>query len=286
MEFRADQTSDSSAWSKPEETGIKGTRYPNQHDNPEAWRYQQRLDFVSLLEAKPEQPQGKRNVTQGDSSARIIRESKERPPESGSGGTISAVQRQKTIEKREHSVLVDHPGSGNVDGEEINREPFKNRHLDDEYRMSKEPLSVTTVQALINEQSQHYVVTSNATTASTISSTLDSTIKNESVGWQGLEKMFEAQVDKLLINARQTSWDPTETVRLQLKEHFLPGTTLSLQQCSPGCWRLMANCRQAEIRDMLQKAIPGLQSRFKDKQLGELNIVEVVLDSEPGDELW
>ncbi len=281
MNIRPDKASESAAPSNQEKIGSRSTRYSNQQSMGVVWGYQQRTDFAAMLEGKPEDSPGRPAMTEREYRVYASHsEMEDNGSASRSEKGSSTIKPNEATTKHDLQYLEGDPEVRGEEYEEKAAELLKNRQSDNEYPMLKEELSITTVQALINEQSQYYNFEPNTAVSP------DNIVVDEGPVGQRLDQMIQNQVERLLINARQSSWDPTEVVRLQLKEQFLPGTTLSLQQSSPGCWRLMANCRQAEIRDLLQKTLPALQSRFRDKKLGELDIMDVVLDSGQGDELW
>ncbi len=90
-----------------------------------------------------------------------------------------------------------------------------------------------------------------------------------------IDDLIQGQVQRLLINAKQSAWQPTETVQIQLQEHLIPGTSLRLQMVGQGSWQLVASCQSHEIKDILQKALPQLQTRFRDRRLGDLDILDI-----------
>ncbi|WP_020410934.1 hypothetical protein [Hahella ganghwensis] len=123
--------------------------------------------------------------------------------------------------------------------------------------------------SMVGEANQFYQCVSGTGMTSQISSSTDD-----------MAQLIEGQVQRLMVNAKQSSWSPTEMVHIQLKEELFPGTTISLQQSAQGSWRILASCRQSDIREILQRTLPGLQQRFREKQLGDLEIADVMLESD------
>lgn len=90
-----------------------------------------------------------------------------------------------------------------------------------------------------------------------------------------IEQLLKGQVERLMVNVKQSPWDPTENMQIQLKNHTLPGTMLNLQMSSPGEWQIVASCQNPDVAEILRRALPQLQSRFRERRLGELQNAEV-----------